>query len=158
VVSHRCFALPRSSILCGCINIPGRQVNAVTRMRCRVDALPHTACTMYVEKKKLGVCWGLFDKISPAFELRNSGVPAVVRLSQLPLSTLRRPIKSRLRWSSRSPRTTDMPLCCSSWAVSSLYLPKTALAALANLQSEDLTSCKSLPSREKLFPSPKPET
>jgi hypothetical protein len=26
-----------------------------------------------------------------------------------------------------------MPLCCSSWAVSSLYLPKTALAALASL-------------------------
>jgi hypothetical protein len=29
-------------------------------------------------KKKLGVYWGLVDKISPAFELRNSGVPAVV--------------------------------------------------------------------------------
>jgi hypothetical protein len=29
VVAHRCFTLPRSSILCGCINIPGRQVNAV---------------------------------------------------------------------------------------------------------------------------------
>jgi hypothetical protein len=26
-------------------------------------------------KKKLGVCWGLVDKISPAFELRNSDVP-----------------------------------------------------------------------------------
>jgi hypothetical protein len=29
VLAHRCFTLPRSSILCGCINIPGRQVNAV---------------------------------------------------------------------------------------------------------------------------------
>ena len=37
---------------------------------------------------------GLVDKISPAFELRNSGVPAVVRSSQLPAPTLRRPIKS----------------------------------------------------------------
>jgi hypothetical protein len=27
---------------------------------------------------------------------------------------------------------------CTSWAVSSLYLPKTAFAARANLQSEDL--------------------
>ena len=67
VVSHRCFTLPRSSILCGCINFPCRQVNAVW------DRYP-TACTMYITKK-LGVCWGLVDKISPAFELRNSGVP-----------------------------------------------------------------------------------
>jgi hypothetical protein len=74
VVAHRCFKLPRSSALCGCINIPGRQVNAVWG-RCP------TACTMYV-KKKLGVCcWGLVDKISPAFELRNPGVPAVVVLA-----------------------------------------------------------------------------
>jgi hypothetical protein len=29
VVAHRCFALPRSPILCGCINVPGRQANAV---------------------------------------------------------------------------------------------------------------------------------
>jgi hypothetical protein len=35
-------------------------------------------------KKKLGVCLGLLvNKISPAFELRNSGVPAVVRSFQL---------------------------------------------------------------------------
>jgi hypothetical protein len=43
VVAHRCFVLPRSSILRGCINIPGRQVNAVWG-RCP------TACTMYVKK------------------------------------------------------------------------------------------------------------
>jgi hypothetical protein len=42
-------------------------------------------------KKKLGVCWGLVDKISPAFELRNSGVPAVVRSSQLPYTPQRGP-------------------------------------------------------------------
>ena len=78
VVSHRCFTLPRSSILCGCINFPCRQVNAVW------DRYP-TACTMYITKK-LGVCWGLVDKISPAFELRNSGVSAVVRSSQLPIT------------------------------------------------------------------------
>jgi hypothetical protein len=40
--AHRCFTLPRSSILCGCINIPCRQVNAVWG-RCP------TACTMYVK-------------------------------------------------------------------------------------------------------------
>jgi hypothetical protein len=34
---------PRSSILCGCINVPGRQVNAVW------GRYP-TACTMYVKK------------------------------------------------------------------------------------------------------------
>jgi hypothetical protein len=37
---------------------------------------------MYVTKR-LGVCWGLVDIISPAFELRNSGVPAVVGSFQL---------------------------------------------------------------------------
>jgi hypothetical protein len=49
-------------------------------MRYGVDTLPHVRC-MYI--KKLGICWGLVDKISPAFELRNSGVPAVVRSFQL---------------------------------------------------------------------------
>jgi hypothetical protein len=125
------------SILCGCIDVPGRQANAVW------GGHP-TACTIYV--KNLGVYWGLVDKISPAFELRNSGVPAVVRSFQLSLSTLRisgsaDQLSPRLRWSSRSPRTTDMPLCCSSWAVPSLYLPKTALAALASLCPFPVTVC-----------------
>jgi hypothetical protein len=31
VVAHRCFTLPRSSILCGCINVPGRQANALVK-------------------------------------------------------------------------------------------------------------------------------
>jgi hypothetical protein len=43
VVAHRCFTLPRSSILCGCINIPDRQVNAVW------GRYP-TACAMYVKR------------------------------------------------------------------------------------------------------------
>jgi hypothetical protein len=79
VVAHRCFTLPRSSILCGCINVPGRQVNAVWG-RCP------TACTMY-EKKKLGVCWRLgcasrlrVEELGCAFELRNSGVPLRLRV------------------------------------------------------------------------------
>jgi hypothetical protein len=50
-------------------------------MRYGVDTPPHVRC-MY--KKKLGVCWGLVDKVSPAFELRNLGVSAVVRSFQLP--------------------------------------------------------------------------
>jgi hypothetical protein len=68
VVAHRCFALPRSSILCGCINFPGRQVNAVWG---RYPTTATTACTMYI--KKAWSALGLIDKISPAFELRNSG-------------------------------------------------------------------------------------
>jgi hypothetical protein len=35
-------------------------------MRYGVDTLPHVRCI----KKTLGVCWGLVDKISPAFELK----------------------------------------------------------------------------------------
>jgi hypothetical protein len=124
--------------------------------------------------KKLGVCWGLVDKISPAcVELRNPGVPAVVVLAcRVPAGlvtlglftlcgqSLRRvpppalagdgptavfchPLCALCR--SRSARsflrvlrcicfrTTGIPLCCSSWAVSSPYLLKTALAALASL-------------------------
>jgi hypothetical protein len=42
LVAHRCFALPRSSILCGCTNIPGRQVNAVWGRACPA------ACATYV--------------------------------------------------------------------------------------------------------------
>jgi hypothetical protein len=67
VVAHRCFTLPRSSVLCGCIKIPGRQVNAVWG-RCP------TACAIYVKKEEAWSVLGLFDKISPAFELRNLGV------------------------------------------------------------------------------------
>jgi hypothetical protein len=65
--------------------------------------IPHVRC-----KTKRGVQWGLVDKPSPAFELRNSGVPAVVRSFQLPRSTLRRQLSPRLRWSSRSPSTTGI--------------------------------------------------
>jgi hypothetical protein len=36
-----------------------------------VDALPHV---QHMYKNKLGVYWGLVEKNSPAFELRNSGV------------------------------------------------------------------------------------
>ena len=59
-------------------------------MRYGVDALPHVRC---IYKQAWSVL-GLVDKISPAFELRNSGVPAVARSSQLSASALRRPIKS----------------------------------------------------------------
>jgi hypothetical protein len=47
-------------------------------MRYGVDTLPHVRCS-YVKKEKCGVYWELVDKISPAFELRNSGVSAVAR-------------------------------------------------------------------------------
>jgi hypothetical protein len=42
-------------------------------------------------------------------------------------------------------RTTGIPLCCSSWAVSSLYLPKTVLAALASLCPFPVTALPSSP-------------
>ena len=151
VVSHRCFTLPRSSILCGCINFPCRQVNAVW------GRYP-TACTMYITKK-LGVCWGLVDKISPAFELRNSDVPVPAFVSGRRRGrNLQIPYKSRGSWPPHPSvvrragvvpifSVTVLPaLCCSSWAaVSSLYLPKTALAALAGLCPFSVTVLPSSP-------------
>jgi hypothetical protein len=54
--------------------------------------------------------------------------------------------------SSRSPRTTDIPLCCSSWAVSGLYLPKTALVGSpCKSPIRRFGLVRSLPSREKLL-------
>ena len=47
-----------------------------------MGSIPYTPCAMYVKKNAWSVL-GLVDKISPAFELRNSGVPAVVRSFQL---------------------------------------------------------------------------
>jgi hypothetical protein len=102
---------------------------------------------MYI--KKLGICWGLVDKISPAFELRNSGVPAVVRSFQLSYTPQRGPKFNRggvwppdgARLAIRRQLSRQSPVtffACASWAVPSLYLPKTAFATLANLQSEDL--------------------
>ena len=140
VVSHRCFTLPRSSILCGCINFPCRQVNAVW------GRYP-TACTMYITKK-LGVCWGLVDKISPAFELRNSDVPVPAFVSGRRRGrNLQIPYKSRGSWPPHPSvvrRAGVVPIFSvtvlpSSPACPWVYSPKTAFATLANLQSEDLT-------------------
>jgi hypothetical protein len=61
VVAHRCFALPRSTILCGCINIPGRQVNAVW------GRYP-TACTIY-EKQNVEFVGGSSTKSLPPSSL-----------------------------------------------------------------------------------------
>jgi hypothetical protein len=47
-----------------------------------VGSIPYRMYDACKKKKRRGV-WGLVDKISPAFELRNSGVPAVVRSFQL---------------------------------------------------------------------------
>jgi hypothetical protein len=75
-------------------------------MRYGVDTLP--------QKKKLGVHWGLVDKISPAFELRNSGVPAAVaRSSRLSVPWVLTERSSSVPWVGRPPRTTDMLLSCS---------------------------------------------
>jgi hypothetical protein len=57
------IALPRSSILCGCISIS----LAGKLMRYGVDTLPHVRC---MKKKAWSLLiGGLVDKISPAFEL-----------------------------------------------------------------------------------------
>jgi hypothetical protein len=80
VVAHRRFALPRSSILCGCINIPGRQVNAVWG-RCP------TECTMCVKKKRRvqSVCLGALRQNLSRLRVEKLGcaVPVVARSSQL---------------------------------------------------------------------------
>jgi hypothetical protein len=57
-------------------------VKAKGLMRYGVDTLPHVRCVL----KKTWSVLGLVDKISPAFELRNSGVSAVVRSFQLSIS------------------------------------------------------------------------
>jgi hypothetical protein len=46
--------------------------------------MPYRMCDICREKS-LGCIWGLVDKISPAFELRNAGVSAVARSLQLPI-------------------------------------------------------------------------
>jgi hypothetical protein len=59
VVAPRCFALPRSSILCGCIiNIPGRQANAV-----RIGPMPCRMCGICIFKKT----WSLLGSSSTKF-------------------------------------------------------------------------------------------
>jgi hypothetical protein len=74
-VAHRCVILPRPSALCGCINFPGKQVNAVW------GRYP-TACTTYVEgEKTLSLLGARRQNLS-----RLRGVPAVapgVRSPQL---------------------------------------------------------------------------
>jgi hypothetical protein len=111
VVAHRCFTLPRSSIMCGCINVPGKQVNAVW------GRYP-TACAIYV----VFLTWSLlelFDKLSPAFELRNSGVSAVARscqgcLARVPLVTtgiLRLQLRLVSTYQRGHSRNRQAPMC-----------------------------------------------
>jgi hypothetical protein len=79
VVAHRCFALaPRSSILCGCIYFPRKQVNAVWG---RYPAV----CTTYVKQswRLLGARRQNLSGVRVEKALRVSGVPAVVRSFQL---------------------------------------------------------------------------
>jgi hypothetical protein len=77
VAQHRCFALPRPVIRHPVRvhkYVPGRQVNAVWGQCPAVRA-------MYVTK--IGVYWGLVDKISPASGFEgNSGVLVVARSFQ----------------------------------------------------------------------------
>jgi hypothetical protein len=89
-------------------------------------------------KKKLGVCSGLVDKISPAFESRNSDVPAVVPGILCCSSWILGGIDSR--------RCAEaLQAAVSSWAVSGLYLPKAVLAALASLYPFPVTALPSSP-------------
>jgi hypothetical protein len=47
-----------------------------------MGSIPHRMCDVCKKKSlEYKVYWGLIDKISPTFELRNSGVPAVVVLA-----------------------------------------------------------------------------
>ena len=96
--------------------------------------------------------WGLVDKISPAFELRKElGCAGSRQIIPAILYTPKRSqVQSRgclaARWGQTGHPKTALPpiacrllFACTSWAVPSLYLPKTAFATLANLQPEDLT-------------------
>ena len=144
VVSHRCFTLPRSSILCGCINFPCRQVNAVW------GRYP-TACTMYITKK----AWSLLgarrqnlsrlrvEKLGCATRSWPCLVPALsgVFVGLVTLGLFVHPLRTEFvscpslhANGGRAGRGFVPPPLCRG-----PYSPKTAFAALANLQSEDLT-------------------
>jgi hypothetical protein len=121
VVAHRCFTLPRSSILCGCINVTGRQVNAVW------GRYP-TACTMYV-KKSLEFVGGSSTKSLPGV---SAVAPGILWL-QLCLASTPQGGHSRDRQASLCRGTAD-PLPRLDLAhTRRIYLPKTALAILASL-------------------------
>jgi hypothetical protein len=136
--------------------------------QCGMGSMPYRMCDIC--KKKLGVHSVLGARRQNLSRLRveildtRMYVPAVARSFQLPtMKFLRaRPCLYHVGW---SPRATDIPLCCSSWvgstaaavprhcrqtgasswAVSSLYLPKTALAALASACPFPVTASPSSP-------------
>jgi hypothetical protein len=141
---------PRSSILCGCIHIPGRQVNAVW------GRYP-TACTMCVKKNLVckGVYWGqgaLRQNLSrlrvekPGCATRTRSWPCLVPalpgvfvglvtlgLFVHPLRTEFVPCPSLHANGGLADRGFVPPPLCRG-----PYSPKTALVTLVNLQSEDL--------------------
>ena len=143
MVAHRCFTLLRSSILCGCINIPDRQVNAAWG-RCPA------ACVICVKKKAWSLLGARRQNLS-RLRVEKLGcassrqiIPAILytpkrsqvqSIEEVPGRQWGQRLAIRRQLSRQSPATF---FACTSWAVSSLYLPKTAFAALANLQSEDL--------------------
>jgi hypothetical protein len=101
------------------------------------------------KKKKLGVCWGLVDKISPAFELRNPGVPAVGRQVRIPASLYEvstdKPASISNQAGHRAPLTYLCVAPPGQYPAYTLYLPKTALAALAGLYPFPVTGLPSSP-------------
>ena len=116
MVSHRCFTPPRSSILCGCINIPGRQVNAVwgrypTAWGRYVDTLPRGMYEVDVCKKKAGSLLGALRQNLSCLRVEKLG--CVGSRQVIPASCLSQHFDGQLspclRWSSRSPRA---PLTC----------------------------------------------
>jgi hypothetical protein len=112
------FTLPRPSILCGCINIPGRQV------KCGMGPMHYRMCDICTKKT-----WSLLGaRRQNLSRLRVEKLGCAGSRQVIPAACHRLGLK---RASSSVPgmyvgwslRTTDMPLCCSSWTVSSLCLP-----------------------------------
>jgi hypothetical protein len=69
----RCFTLPRPVIHPVRVHKFPLQAS-----QCGMGSIPYRMCNVCT-KKKLGVCWGLVDKISPAFELRVEKLGCVTR-------------------------------------------------------------------------------
>jgi hypothetical protein len=124
-------------------------------MRYGVDALPHVR---YVH-----LFWGVYSLLGARRQnlsrLRVEKLGCAGSRQVIPAASLSASTANQVRVyikSSRSPRATGIPLCCSSWAVSSRYLPKTG-QHLQPLQifNQKFWPCKKPSLAGKTFPSPK---
>jgi hypothetical protein len=144
---------PRSSILCGCIDVLGKQVNAGVWGRCLA------ACAVYVKRKtNLECIGGSSTKSLPPSQLRNPGVPAVARPFQLPSPGLFKLSGAQVPLGSAGHRvphwhTFIMPTHPGQ-SPAYTHLPKRSSVALVFFDQK-IWPCKGPPLAEYFFPSPK---